>query len=64
MTTESITWSPVAELPDSDMTVQLFNKDASEPVWPGYFDGNRWLYIDGIVANPTHWADMPEGPTA
>lgn len=56
-------WTEVSSKPDSDTTVQLFDKDASEPVWPGYFDGTRWLYIDGVVANPSCWAEMPEGPS-
>jgi ribosomal protein S27AE len=61
---ESVTWTPAAELPDSDTTVQLFDQAASEPVWLGYYDGARWLYIDGMPATPTHYAPMLKGPTA
>ena len=59
---ERMTWTPVAQLPDSDITFQLYDKEASEPVWPGYYDGERWRYIDGLPATPTHYADMPHGP--
>lgn len=63
MNTETIDWKPVADQPDSDITVLLFNKDADEPVWPGYLAGdNCWRCVDGFVAYPTHWADMPGGP--
>jgi hypothetical protein len=59
------TWTPVAnQLPDSDTTILLFDENASEPVWPGYLDGNMWRYIDGMPAQPTHWTEMPEGPKA
>lgn len=61
---EVITWIPVSErLPDSDMTVQLFNAAADEPVWLGYLaaSDNCWYYVDAEVAEPTHWAEMPAG---
>jgi hypothetical protein len=32
MTTETITWKPIGEPPDSDMTVLLLDPAASEPV--------------------------------
>lgn len=60
---ERTTWTPVAQLPDSDITVQLYDAEAAEPVWPGYYDGERWLYIDGMPANPSHYADMLQGPS-
>lgn len=59
---ERVTWTPVAQLPDSDITVQLYDEAASEPVWPGYYDGERWRYIDGMPAKPTHYAEMLRGP--
>ena len=62
MITESLTWKPVAEKPDSDISVLLFDPAASEPVWPGYLDGETWRYADGMPAAPTHWADFPKGP--
>ena len=55
-------WIPVAEKPDADTTVLLFDAQANEPAWPGYLDGNIWRYADGMITNPTHWADMPGGP--
>ena len=62
MTTEPITWKPVAEPPDSDTTVLLFDPAASEPVWPGYLDGDTWRTAEGMPAVPTFWADIPAGP--
>lgn len=59
---EAITWKAAADLPDADSTVMLFDPAASEPVWPGYYDGERWLYADGMPAAPTHYADMLKGP--
>jgi hypothetical protein len=61
MSTEAITWHPVSEPPDSDITVMLFVPDATEPVWPGYLDGEAWRFIDGMPANPVSWAEMPVG---
>lgn len=49
-------------MPDSDTTVMLFNKNASDPVWPGYHDGESWRYVDGMPASPTHWMEFPKGP--
>lgn len=63
-TEESITWILISSmLPDSDKLVWLFDSQASEPVWPGYLDGSIWRYADGVLANPTHWAEFPLGPT-
>lgn len=61
---ETIVWHPISasRMPDSDLTVQLFDESSDEPVWPGYFDGEQWIYVDGNVAHPTHYADMPIGP--
>jgi hypothetical protein len=39
MSLEAITLKPVADKPDSDATVLLFDPAASEPVWLGYLDG-------------------------
>lgn len=62
--TEVLTWKPVAEPPDSDTTVLLFDPAASEPVWPGYLDGDVWRTAEGFPAAPTLWTDLPKGPTA
>lgn len=64
MTTEAITWKPVAEAPDSDITVLLFDSAASEPVWPGYLDGDVWRTAEGMPAALTQWSDLPKGPTS
>jgi hypothetical protein len=64
MFTETLTWHPVASPPDSDTTVLLFDPAASEPVWLGYLDGGTWRFIDGMPAAPTHYCDIPKGPTA
>jgi hypothetical protein len=61
MTAETIAWKPVAELPDSDTTVLLFDPAASEPVWLGYLDGDTWRFVDGMPAAPAYWAKMPQG---
>ncbi|WP_025918320.1 DUF551 domain-containing protein [Herminiimonas sp. CN] len=63
---ETLTWIPVSErLPDSDITVLLFDPAANEPVWLGFWNDadNCWYYVDAEEATPTHWAEMPEGPT-
>lgn len=59
---ESVTWTPAATLPDADATVLLFDVEANEPVWPGYYDGERWRYADGMPAKPTYYAPMLKGP--
>jgi hypothetical protein len=63
---ETLCWIPVDErLPDSDLTVLLFSSAADEPVWLGHYDsdGKRWWYVDAMKAEPTYWAEIPEGPT-
>jgi hypothetical protein len=64
MTTDAITWKPVASPPDSDTTVLLFDPAASEPVWPDYLDGDVWRTAEGMPAAPTHWSDLPLGVKA
>jgi hypothetical protein len=64
MGTERLTWHPVRSCrPDSDMTVLVFDKSMSEPVWPGYLDGDVWRTAEGLAINPSHWCDLPGGPT-
>ncbi|WP_119154182.1 DUF551 domain-containing protein [Caldimonas tepidiphila] len=65
MTTETITWHPVAErLPDDDTTVLLAVECDDEPTWPGFHSEGGWYYVSGarVAARVTHWADMPGGP--
>jgi hypothetical protein len=64
VTIEAITWKPIAEKPDSDLSILLFDPAASEPVWLGYLDGDTWRFVDGMPAAPTHWAALPKGPEA
>lgn len=65
---EVITWHSLTvrkpDMPDADITVLLHVKGASEPTWPGFWDGASWFYIDGSpVSDPVvAWADMPAGP--
>ncbi len=63
---EQLTWIKTSEsLPDSDITVLLFNPSSTndEPVWPGYLDDTEWRYANGSLAPiPVAWAEMPEGP--
>jgi len=63
--TESISWIPVEqEVPDCDMTVNIFAPEANEPIWLGYWDGDNWVGIDGSILSSlvTHWAPMLNGP--
>ncbi len=61
---ETIIWKPVKEKPDAEITVLLYAPNASEPVWPGYYD-DQWRWADGTPARGvTHWADFPGGPKA
>jgi hypothetical protein len=60
-----IHWKPVEhEMPDSDETVLIYSRQADEPVWLGYHDGERWRTTDGDVVpdGVTHWAALPAGP--
>lgn len=61
---ERLEWKDAAQLPDVDVTFQLYDPEANEPVWPGYHDGKCWVYADGMPAKPTHYAAMPRGPGA
>jgi hypothetical protein len=62
MTTELLTWTPVAErLPDDDTTVLICTTDTAEPVWLGYRDGDDWRDSEGDAVAVTHWAAMPVG---
>ena len=62
--TDLIAWNPAASPPNSNTTVMLFDPAASEPVWLGYLDGDTRRFIDGMPAAPTHYCDIPKGPSA
>ena len=60
------TWISVEEsLPDADISVMTYAPDSSDPVWPGFHDGEAWYSICGlpIIMHVTHWRDFPEPPT-
>lgn len=62
MTTETLTWIPVAErLPDDGISVLICTTGTAEPVWVGYLDGGEWRDTDGTLVAVTHWAEMPAG---
>lgn len=52
-------------LPDTDTTVMTFTPESSEPIWPAYHDGDRWIDVGGCPIDDaviTHWMDFPEPP--
>lgn len=58
-------WTLVEDgLPDSDITVLIWMpNDASEPVWLGYWDGDRWMSIEGFQVSGVYaWIDIPKPP--
>jgi len=62
MTTETLTWTPVAErLPDDGLSVLICTTGTAEPVWVGYLDGDDWRDTDGTPVEVTHWAELPVG---
>ena len=61
--TETITWIPVSErLPDDDLLVLTF---IAGEVYPGHtLDGDwYWERNHKPSPQPTHWAEMPKGPS-
>lgn len=50
------------ELPDAETTVLICIKDAGEPVWLGYHNGDEWKDVEGMVIEVTHWAEIPLAP--
>lgn len=54
-------------MPDAGVTVLIYAPEASEPVYFAYWDDqfNEWNYDSGAPMrhSPTHWADVPKGPT-
>jgi hypothetical protein len=67
---ESVIWIPVEkETPDEGVVVLLYHPTASEPVWPGVFegctaDGYAFSHADGsMITGPVlAWAEVPGGP--
>lgn len=65
--TETITWIDASEQkPDVDTTVMVFVPEASEPIWPGWWSGEEWVWAEGATIDDTvtHWAELPMGPGA
>ena len=66
---EPIEWHAADQPPDDGITVMLFSEspEASEPVWPGYFERDAGLFggffwADGSVAEGVvRWSEMPRG---
>lgn len=63
--TEAIAWTrpAAAGMPDADITVLLHVEGADEPVWPGWWDGERWIWADGqpVEGRVIEFADLPGG---
>lgn len=68
--TETLNWISVqTETPDEGVVVLLHHPEASEPVWPGVFegctaDGYAFSHADGsMISGPVlAWAEFPGGP--
>ena len=59
----SITWIDARnQLPDEDETVLIAESDGE--VSSGFLDEGGWRYTsaDRVIAEVTHWADMPAAP--
>ncbi len=56
-------WIDVNEaLPDADTTVLIVAPSCTEPVWLGFYNGELWMSVEGIVIEVTHWAELPIAP--
>lgn len=65
---EPLFWYRVQDtMPDAGVTVLIYAPEASEPVYFAYWDDqfNEWNYDSGAPMrhSPTHWSDVPKGPT-
>lgn len=62
--TEVLVWQDARQvLPDAEMSVLVFSPENDEPVWIGFYDGERWV-SDGLVEYETPvvaWAELPGG---
>lgn len=56
---ETIAWQTVDDPSDADITVLLLVGGES---WPGWLDEDNWRSDSGGRCEPTHWAEMPQGP--
>lgn len=54
-----------AALPTNDKLKLIWIEDRQlkkHKIWIGYYDHDSWWFKGRIVYEPTHWAEMPEGP--
>ncbi len=61
---ETLLWrDALRDTPDVDITVmvEISDEDASEPVWPGWWDGEVWRDALGMEVQVVRWAEMPQG---
>lgn len=66
-----VTWTKASfQMPDAETTVLMAIKGGDEPVCAGYWDGEEWLFLEGMAVsdggrNPkvTHWAHLPDPPS-
>lgn len=61
-------WIDVTDrLPDDDITVLVHAPEASEPVWPAFYDAEQggWVWIDGsyVAVEVKAWMEFPAPPT-
>jgi len=59
-----LSWRDSAQgLPEVGMTVFIASERTVEPVWLGYFDGEKWMTVEGVPAGPVaQWAMPPANP--
>jgi hypothetical protein len=49
---ENLVWYSADAPPDADQTVLVYAPKSDEPVWLGYYDGERWNSIDSVAYGP------------
>jgi hypothetical protein len=61
--TEVLEWHTPDQPPDADTTVLLSLEGGDDPVWLGFWDGERWWYVDGtpVLVRVVGWAHLPVG---
>ncbi len=65
--TEVLRWVDITPetMPDADELVLIEREDdgVNEPTWPGYWDGEQWMDVDGELfpGKPVAWCTWPGG---
>ena len=60
---QTVYWLDVnVVLPDDGILVLVALVNSNEPVWLGYFDGERWCDCDGMPVEVSHWMPLPQSP--